>query len=184
MHKTVISTLTATQLAKIFKQHSNFDLRSLLGGTDVLLDSMCKSFSDPSIFLDAIPSLKVAHKHRKIVTKCWNSLSHPKSLVFGVLIANKKVLSFLYPKHTKKLSVAAHDIALIFNFIYSSTSFKTVESWSPICLPHYSDSSFLHLYSCMISPDLFLVFLSEEKDSFFEMSDLKEKLWEVWPFLG
>ena len=104
LHKTIIFTLTATQLQRIFDRHSNFDLRSLLGGTDVLLDSICKYLRDPFLFLNAIPPVKLAGKHRKLISKSWTVSIPPKPFLYGILIANKRVISTLQFKKTSTLS--------------------------------------------------------------------------------
>jgi hypothetical protein len=112
LHKTIIFTLTSSQLQKIFDRHSNFDLRSLLGGTDVLLDSMCKSLRDPAYVLNAIPSIKLGAKYRKLISKSWNLSLSPKSFLFGVLIANKRVISMWQSKKTSSLSPSGNYLIL------------------------------------------------------------------------
>ncbi|KAG1442265.1 hypothetical protein G6F56_011140 [Rhizopus delemar] len=60
LHNQILSVLTSTQLTKIFEQRVNFDLRRLLGGTEVFLDSLSSLFSaDHSFMLSALQCLRV-----------------------------------------------------------------------------------------------------------------------------
>lgn len=60
LHSYLISLLTTTQLNNIFKKRHNFDLRRLLGGTDRLLDSICRKLSfEMGNVLGALQPLKM-----------------------------------------------------------------------------------------------------------------------------
>ncbi|KAJ3366369.1 hypothetical protein HDU91_001838 [Kappamyces sp. JEL0680] len=175
MHACVIFTLTSVQLAKIFDRHLNYDLRSLMGGTDVLLDKLAKSFSDPWLFLDAMPTIKAPAKTRRLVSKVWTAAAPPTSNVFGLMVANKKILATF---HGKKHSLLPRDAALVLNMVYSSSTFQAVESWAPVCLPLFNSSGFLYCYVSFITPSLCLITLSTDRDSFFEQSDFKSRVVE------
>lgn len=45
----------------------------------------------------------------------------------------------------KKYNLHPSDIHLVLNLVQSSESFKTAESWTPICLPKF-DSRYSHLF--------------------------------------
>ncbi|KAJ3305804.1 Vacuolar fusion protein mon1b [Kappamyces sp. JEL0829] len=175
MHACVIFTLTSVQLAKIFDRHLNYDLRSLMGGTDVLLDKLAKSFSDPWLFLDAMPTIKAPAKTRRLVSKVWTAAAPPTSNVFGLMVANKKILATF---HGKRHSLLPRDAALVLNMVYSSSTFQAVESWAPVCLPLFNSSGFLYCYVSFITPSLCLITLSTDRDSFFEQSDFKSRVVE------
>ncbi|KAH7670378.1 Vacuolar fusion protein Mon1 protein [Dioscorea alata] len=46
----------------------------------------------------------------------------------------------------QKTSLHTDDMLLLTNFILSSESFRTSESFSPICLPRYNPMAFLYAY--------------------------------------
>ena len=63
----------------------------------------------------------------------------------------------------------------------ASTSFKSAESWTPICLPKFNDSGFLHAYVSYLpenSPACLLLF-STDKEKFFELKQCKERIVDV-----
>ncbi|RKO93208.1 vacuolar fusion protein MON1, partial [Blyttiomyces helicus] len=111
------------------------------------------------------------------------------NLLFGMLIAKEKLVTVIRPKrnslHPSGPSVPkfpsfepspTQDIHLVINMISSSTSFQSVESWTPICLPKFNNRAFLHTYISFLGPDLCLVCLSPNKDAFFEMSDYRHRI--------
>lgn len=62
-----------------------------------------------------------------------------------------------------------------------SESFKAAESWTPICLPKFDSDGFLHAHISYLADDCqaCLLLLSVEKDSFFVLSEAKQKITEV-----
>lgn len=62
-----------------------------------------------------------------------------------------------------------------------SESFKSAESWTPICLPKFDSDGFLHAHVSYLSEDCqaCLLLLSVEKDDFFILSEAKQKITEV-----
>ena len=73
------------------------------------------------------------------------------------------------------------DIHVIFNLVDASTSFRSAESWTPICLPKFNDTGFLHAYVCYL-PDnsqACLLLVSTNREKFFELQQCKEKIIEV-----
>lgn len=70
---------------------------------------------------------------------------------------------------------------LIFNLVDCSESFKSAESWTPICLPKFDSDGFLHAHVSYLADDCqaCLLLLSVEKDVFFTLSDAKQKITEV-----
>merc|ERR1712004_844365 len=64
------------------------------------------------------------------------------------------------------------DLHLIFNLVSSSESFKLSESWTPICLPKFDSSGFMHAHVSYLiegSP-VCLFMLTVERDIFFALS--------------
>lgn len=73
------------------------------------------------------------------------------------------------------------DIHLIFNLVDASTSFRSAESWTPICLPKFNDTGFLHAYVSFFpnNSSACLLLLSTDKEQFFELKECKEKIMGV-----
>jgi len=68
------------------------------------------------------------------------------------------------------------DLHLIFNLLSGSTTFESFESWTPICLPKFNNKSFVHAYICYIAKRVCMLLISPDKDSFDEMSSVKQKV--------
>lgn len=61
-----------------------------------------------------------------------------------------------------------------------SKSFETGERWYPICLPKFNPNGYLHAYVSYLTEqsDICLLIFSVEKDVFFELSEIKQKITE------
>lgn len=57
-----------------------------------------------------------------------------QNLVFVVLVAGNKLIALV---RMKKYHISPSDLHLVFNMVNASESFKTAESWTPICLPNF-----------------------------------------------
>lgn len=95
--------------------------------------------------------------------------------MFAVLIANNQLITLLRPK---KYSLHPADLHLIFNMVSASTSFKTAESWTPLCLPRFNNTGFLHAHVSYIDEDCTacLLLISNNKDAFFELSKCRTQI--------
>ena len=51
----------------------------------------------------------------------------------------------------KKYYIHPADLHLLFNLVNSSESFKNSESWTPICLPKFDSTGFLHAHVSYLS---------------------------------
>lgn len=65
------------------------------------------------------------------------------------------------------------------NFVNAQTTFKTSESWVPLCLPNFNDSGFLHAHVSFICENVCLLLLSTKQDSFYQLSQCKESILQV-----
>ena len=73
------------------------------------------------------------------------------------------------------------DIHLILNLVDASTSFRSAESWTPICLPKFNDTGFLHAHVSYLpndSPACLLLF-STDKEKFFSLQECQQRIVEV-----
>ncbi|ORX75692.1 DUF254-domain-containing protein [Anaeromyces robustus] len=147
LYNQILFSLTSVQLTKIFHDRVNFDLRNLLSGTEIYMDELSRKFSiDASFLLKAIRSFRIKNELRNSIGELLNTY-RPKNILYGILTYNDKLINIIKPK---KQNVHPLDIHLIINMI-SSTSFRSVESWSPICLPKYNSRGFLYAYVCYLN---------------------------------
>ncbi len=64
--------------------------------------------------------------------------------MYGVLLAGERVVALAQPRAH---ALHAHDLLLLASFVLGSGSFRAAaESFSPICLPHFNPTAFLHAY--------------------------------------
>ncbi|KAI9206828.1 MON1-like protein A-like protein [Polychytrium aggregatum] len=176
LYNQILFILTQSQLEKIFKERENYDLRRLLMGTETFFDNMADQFlQSPGYCLEAIECVKMERGLREQIGKLF-SANVPQSLLFGAMFAGDRLVTLIRPKrHT----LHPTDIRLITNMVTSSTSFQSVESWTPICLPHFHSRGFLHAYVSFIgSSELYLVLISNDRDAFFSMSAYKDEIVE------
>ncbi|KAF9924766.1 Vacuolar fusion protein mon1b [Linnemannia zychae] len=175
LYAQIISVLTQSQMTRIFEQRNNFDLRGLIGGTEIFLDSLGKLMNtDPGFMLGAIQCLTMPRELRdKVGTVLGRAKCKP--LLYALLVTPTQLITLLRPR-THSMHPA--DLHLIFNLLSGSTTFESSESWTPICLPKFNNKSFLHAYICYIAKRVCMLLISPDKDSFFEMSNVKQKVVE------
>lgn len=70
--------------------------------------------------------------------------------VYGVLLAGERVVGLAQPRAH---ALHAADLLLLSSFVLGSDSFRAAaESFSPICLPRFNPSAFLHAYVHYLDP--------------------------------
>ncbi|CDH59496.1 vacuolar fusion protein mon1 homolog a-like [Lichtheimia corymbifera JMRC:FSU:9682] len=176
LHNQILSVLTSVQLTRIFEQRVNFDLRRLLGGTEVFLDSLSTLFSrDHGFMLCALQCLRLSRAVRDQLGSIFSGGGKVKGLLYAMIVAKGQLVTLLRPR---KHSLHPADLHLLFNMLTGSTTFDLAESWTPLCLPKFNSKGFLHTYICYIAPDVSIVMISTDKDRFFDMSEWKSTLVE------
>ncbi|CAG7785949.1 unnamed protein product [Allacma fusca] len=175
----IVSILTSKQLFAIFEKRKNYDLRRLLSGSERLLDNLGNLVeNDPSFVLGAVKCLPLTSSVRETISQTIiQNLSKTKNVVFAILIANNQLVSLV---RMKKCFMHPMDLHIILNLIDSSESFKTAESWTPLCLPRFDSSGFVHAHVSYLADDCqaCLVLLAVDRDSFFALSEAKQKIVE------
>lgn len=186
VYNQILSILTYSHMTKIFEKRKNFDLRRLLAGSERLIDHLLVNDSSNrkitnNVFTFLTNSIRVLPMplsvRHNITNAIQSNCNKIKDLVFAVLIANNKLICLV---RMKKYSIHPADLRLIFNLIECSESFKTAESWTPICLPKFDPNGFLHAHVSYLSDDCqaCLLLLSVDRDVFFTLSDAKKKITE------
>ncbi|XP_053620355.1 vacuolar fusion protein MON1 homolog [Plodia interpunctella] len=175
----IVSVLTLTQLNRIFEQRRNYDLRRLLSGAERLIDHLLVfTEKEPAFLLGAVRCLPLPEKARENITNAIiSSCNKIRDLVFAIMIAGNQLITLV---RMKKYTLHPSDIHLLFNLVRCTESFKTAESWTPICLPKFDATGFLHGHVSYISEDCqaCLLLLTVQRDAFFPLSQAKHNIAE------
>jgi hypothetical protein len=79
----------------------------------------------------------------------------------------------------QKATLHPDDILLLANFILSSESFRTSESFSPICLPRYNPMAFLYAYVHFFDEHTYVTLLTTRSDAFYDLKDSRSLIQNV-----
>ncbi|KAA8899619.1 vacuolar fusion protein MON1 [Sphaerosporella brunnea] len=171
LYTQVLSTLTLSQLNKIFSHRYNFDLRRLLGGTEVFLDGLVDSMTrgSPQVLLSALECVKIRKTYRERINNLLLK-TRSQSLLYGLVVADQRLVSVVRPK---RHSLHPPDLQLLFSMLFNASTFRDgSEHWTPICMPKFNSKGFLHAYIHFFQPDICVVLISADKDAFFEMREM------------
>ena len=151
----------------------NFDLAQWLQGTENQIDALCQSFeNDPYFLLRSHPLLRLSRPLRMQWQKSFELAQPPSVLNYHVVLSEKSWV-------IGSPQLLPDDVYMLSTMVYSSDSFKAVESWSPVCLRGINDAGFFYCYICFLDPHLCLILLSAQKDAFYELSAFKNRLVQV-----
>lgn len=176
----IISALSKSYIDKVFNKYANFDLRNLLGQTDLLtLDSICQDLANnlnSSQILGGLQTLRMHSRVRSRLDRKLNQLKSP-NLLYGLILGpDEKLITIIRPR---KHNLHTSDLMVLFEMIYNTNTFKTkVEQslkendmelltnetfWVPICLPKFNSNG--HLYTL-------LQFSQLNDDRYFQLHDI------------
>ncbi|KAK7404732.1 hypothetical protein VNO78_05688 [Psophocarpus tetragonolobus] len=155
---------------RCFEKNPKFDMTPLLGGTEIVFSSLIHSFSwNPATFLHAYTCLPLAYAARQAAGAILQDVAD-SGVLFAILMCRHKVISLF---GAQKASLHPDDMLLLANFVMSSESFRTSESFSPICLPRYNPSAFLYAYIHYFDADTYLMLLTTSSDAFYHLKDCR-----------
>ncbi|KAJ4906337.1 SAND family protein [Raphanus sativus] len=158
---------------RCFEKNAKFDMTPLLGGTDAVFSSLVHSFSwNPATFLHAYTCLPLPYASRKATGTVLQDVCASGAL-FALLMCRHKVVSLA---GAQKASLHPDDLLLLSNFVMSSESFRTSESFSPICLPRYNPQAFLHAYVHFFDDDTYVMLLTTRSDAFYHLKDCRVRI--------
>lgn len=175
LYAQILSTLTKSQIAKVFETRKNFDLRTLLGGTEVFLQALTREMTlgSPSVLLGALECLKVRKSVREKINNLLMECRTP-NLLYGMIVSNFRLVSVVRPR---RHSLHPPDLYLVFSMLFNTTSFRDGgEHWTPICLPKFNATGFLYAYINFFSKNTALVLISPDKNAFYELREAKLKI--------
>lgn len=158
---------------RCFEKNPKFDMTPLLGGTDVVFSSLIHSFNwNPATFLHAYTCLPLAYATRQASGAILQDVAD-SGVLFAILMCKHKVISLV---GAQKASLHPDDMLLLSNFVMSSESFRTSESFSPICLPRYNPMAFLYAYVHYLDVDTYLMLLTTKSDAFYHLKDCRLRI--------
>ncbi|KAG1675213.1 Vacuolar fusion protein MON1 A [Nymphon striatum] len=178
IYSQILSFLSYTRLSSVFEQRRNYDLRRLLTTCDkLIIDNLITLLdSDPGLLLGAVRCLQLSNTVRDTISQSIiQSCSKVKNLVFAILISDRQLVTMV---RMKKYSLHPADLHLIINMVDSTESFKSAESWTPICLPKFDSSGFLHGHISYLDENCpaCLLLLTVDKDAFFTLASCRQKI--------
>ena len=83
--------------------------------------------------------ITVPHSNPKELTDALQSAG----ALFGVLLTQTAVVA-VAQSHAHVMH--PHDLLLLANLVRSNESFRQAETFTPVCMPHFNPTAFLHAY--------------------------------------
>ncbi|CAA7017800.1 unnamed protein product [Microthlaspi erraticum] len=158
---------------RCFEKNAKFDMTPLLGGTEAVFSSLVHSFSwNPATFLHAYTCLPLPFGSRQATGTVLQDVC-ASGVLFALVMCRHKVVSLA---GAQKASLHPDDLLLLSNFVMSSESFRTSESFSPICLPRYNPQAFLHAYVHFFDDDTYVMLLTTRSDAFYHLKDCRIRI--------
>ena len=139
LHSKVISTLT-NNITTMLMNRPNYDARNLMGGTHASLDSMIKTTARGFHYIKGFMPSKMPASQRVQISSIFKNNIH-SDVVYGFLMT---VNYIIYKYCRKNVNLHHIDACLLANLVTSYTSLRSTMSWTPICMPHFSDDGFLY----------------------------------------
>ncbi|CAJ0933136.1 unnamed protein product, partial [Mesorhabditis belari] len=174
----ILSTISRKQLETIYeKRGDNYDLRRLLGGTNKYMDGSLSSWHyDLAQISSAIRVLPMEAADRNALsTTLVNSITsaNVEGMLFAVVLAHRQIVCL---SRLKKHLLDHKDLSLIINLVSNTSTIADAAIWTPICLPFFNDSGFLHAYisSLWENSPAHLVLLSVDRNTLKDLHLIKE----------
>lgn len=145
IHGQLTSLLTASALNSIFTKNPGYDARRLLGGSDIMLESLINSFtSTPAALLGAFPSFPLLPTLRTSILENLKTAVVASNSLFGLIISGRSVVAMA---SNTRLRMQQWDVLLLLNFLESNLSLRQAETaFTPLCLPTYNPNGHLHAH--------------------------------------
>ena len=161
LHSQILFILTSKGL-DVLKRNPNYDLRSLLGGTENVMAGLCRTATrDTTMLLEAVSQLKLAPASRAAAANILRSTALP-DMLYGMLVAGSRLVTLVQPKN-KAHACPPRDLLLLINFVNNLPSLRTSESWTPLCLPTFNASGFLYAYIVFVAPEVCMLLVTPKQ---------------------
>jgi hypothetical protein len=173
LHANVLAILTAG-VEKALTKSPKFDARHLLGGTDAAFRSLIRRFTwDPSTWLSAVPPLPLPPGARRAAAAPLAAAVAAHGLLGALLLTPERLVASATPK---RAPLHPDDVLLLGNLVRASDSFRTAESFSPVCLPRYNAGAFVYAYVAYLAPAALLVLLTPAPDAFYALAEARRAI--------
>ena len=176
VHGQLMFILTAG-VNQFLEAQPNYDLRSLLHGSEGLLVELIDQMSvDPAFLLGGIDCLEIAPNGREALSFAALKKQRSPGLLYAVLFAGQRLISRARAKSAKPLE--PFDLLLLRNFVMNSPSLRDKESWTPICLPAFNDRGYLYAHVSFLEKDICMVLITVDPSEFHELKECKRIILE------
>jgi hypothetical protein len=168
----LITSLTNHALTMV-KQNPSFDLRALLGSTDLSRDLFD---SEPTVYRGCFltggvePFFPLSQHVRDAASRVLQGLgNNAEDLVFAMILSDAKIITLVQPSH-HSYRIKNVDLQLFVSFVYRQPGLLKDELWLPFCFPRFNASGFLHCYTnCLdMQTKTVLVLVSPDPTQFAE----------------
>ncbi|CAI5738059.1 unnamed protein product [Hyaloperonospora brassicae] len=162
--------LLSDQGLHVLQRQPNYDLCQRLHGTERVTRSLTGLWAvHPTLrFKDfGVPFVRLQLAGRRQVTRMLAAAGEAETehltsaMICAVLLAKEKVVAIAQPKK-KQFSMRVDDLLLLIDFVYHAPSLAASETWTPVCLPHFSPRGFLYAYVAFLTTDVCLLLLSSQ----------------------
>lgn len=92
---------------------------------------------------------------------------------YSMLISGNRLVNCI---RDKSFQMKNEDMLMLMNFVNSSTSMKSSETWTPICVPGISSKKYLYAYIDFLAGNLCLIMICTGQDQFFDCSKSKHNI--------
>ena len=158
----------------ILKKNAKYDLRQLLGGTDIVLHNLISSASNTLDYcLESHLTLRMSNIQRNTINNILVKYKF-ENLGFLLLISNDDLIQISSDKNLSSLHI--NDFILLNNFKKSCDNFPGSQIWTPVCLPQLSSEGYLYSYIYFFSENLSLIMITLDKELFFKCQKIRELL--------
>ncbi|KAL3136443.1 hypothetical protein ABBQ38_005698 [Trebouxia sp. C0009 RCD-2024] len=176
VHGQILSILTSS-VEKMFAKNPSYDVRKLLGATNHVLTSLVASFDrEPSALLTSLVPLPLRSNLRHYALLSLQAAVKSAGALFGVLLTQTAIVAVAHQSRAHVMH--QHDLLLLANLVRSNESFRQAETFTPVCLPHFNPTAFLHAYVQYLheASGLCLVLLSPHPESFFKLAEAAQEI--------
>ncbi|EFC49000.1 predicted protein [Naegleria gruberi] len=167
IYEQLVFILTSKNIQDILQKRSNFDLRNLLGGTDKIIYSLINRMSNSIDFsFDSTHVLRLPKNTRNQIGDIMMKNRVQNKLMFSLMICDNTLVHMI---RNKKYNMKTKDLLLLMNFVGSAhSSMKSSETWTPICLPGLSETSYVYAYIIYFTENWCYVMICMSTESFFD----------------
>ncbi|ETV71285.1 hypothetical protein, variant 3 [Aphanomyces astaci] len=147
----------------LMESNPNYDLRNLLYGTHGVLMAVVSAWTSEvwpqldGIGVRLIPIPPSTTTTRRHIQSCMDV----PGLVFGLISHADGVVAFKQglPDHPLPIE----DVHVLLHILQHMPSFRTSESWTPLCLPTFNRGGFLYGYVLFVSNGMSVLLLSNDQ---------------------